>query len=58
MASWLGPVASVVSGGVGCVLATAWVAATTPALRAYRLTAKPEIPAEDDRTEGRAGEPS
>jgi MFS family permease len=27
---------SVVSGGVGCLLATAWVAARTPALRRYR----------------------
>jgi MFS family permease len=35
LASWVGPTFSVVSGGVGCVLATAWVAATTPALRHY-----------------------
>ena len=27
---------SVVSGGVGCVLATAWVMGKTPALRSYR----------------------
>ena len=27
--------ASVVSGGIGCVLAVAWVAARTPALRNY-----------------------
>jgi MFS family permease len=36
VASWLGPVVSVVSGGIGCVIATAWVAAATPMLRAYR----------------------
>ena len=36
VANWLGPVFSVVSGGVGCLIATAWVAATTPALRHYR----------------------
>jgi MFS family permease len=36
VASWLGPVVSVVSGGVGCLIATAWVAASTPMLRAYR----------------------
>jgi MFS family permease len=36
VASWLGPVVSVVSGGVGCVVATTWIAATTPALRHYR----------------------
>jgi MFS family permease len=32
---WGAPL-SVVTGGVGCVLATAWVALRTPALRAYR----------------------
>lgn len=36
VAQWLGPVVSVVSGGVACVAATVWIAATTPALRAYR----------------------
>jgi MFS family permease len=35
LASWVGPTFSVVSGGVGCLVATAWVAATTPALRHY-----------------------
>ena len=35
VANWLCPVFSVVSGGVGCLIATAWVAATTPALRHY-----------------------
>jgi hypothetical protein len=27
---------SVVSGGLGCMIATAWIVAWTPALRAYR----------------------
>ena len=36
VANWLGPVFSVVSGGVGCVIATACVAMATPALRRYR----------------------
>jgi MFS family permease len=36
VASWLGATVSVVSGGVGCLLATGWVAASTPALRHYR----------------------
>jgi MFS family permease len=36
VANWLGATFSVVSGGVGCLIATAWVAATTPALRHYR----------------------
>ena len=35
VANWLGPVFSVVSGGLGCLMATAWVAATTPGLRHY-----------------------
>jgi len=33
-----GPRASVVTGGVGCLIATAWIAARTPALRRYRRT--------------------
>jgi predicted MFS family arabinose efflux permease len=36
VANWLGAVVSVVTGGVGCVVATIWIAATTPALRRYR----------------------
>jgi len=35
VANWFGAPFSVVSGGVGCLLATAWVAASTPALRHY-----------------------
>jgi MFS family permease len=38
VANWLGPVLSVVSGGLGCVIATAWVAIATPALRRHRST--------------------
>jgi len=58
VANWLGAVVSVVTGGLGCVAATAAIAGVTPALRAYRRQEMPEIPAEDDRTEGRAGEPA
>src|SRR3954468_7191218 len=36
VAQWLGAVFSVVSGGIGCIVATAWIAATTPTLRRYR----------------------
>ena len=36
VAQWLGPVFAVVSGGVACVATTGWIAAKTPALRAYR----------------------
>jgi MFS family permease len=35
VANLFGAVFSVVSGGIGCLIATAWVAATTPALRRY-----------------------
>src|SRR5262249_27702308 len=35
VANWFGAPFSVISGGIGCLLATAWVAATTPALRRY-----------------------
>jgi len=63
MAAWAGPVVSVVTGGIGCIAATLWVAAVTPGLRAYRRTPPaspvdidPSIPAGDDRQEGRTGE--
>jgi MFS family permease len=39
VANWLGAVFSVVSGGVGCLVATGWIALTTPALRRYMRTA-------------------
>ena len=35
VANWLGPVVSVVSGGVGCLLTTGWIAANTRELREY-----------------------
>lgn len=35
VANWWGAVASVVSGGIGSLVATAWVAGSTPALRRY-----------------------
>ena len=58
VANWLGAVTSVVTGGLGCVAATAAIAARTPALRAYRRQEMPALPEEDDRSEGRAGEPA
>jgi MFS family permease len=39
VAQWRGAVVSVVTGGIGCIAATIWIAAKTPALRAYRRTA-------------------
>jgi hypothetical protein len=38
VANWLGATVSVVSGGVGCLVASGWVALSTPALRRYRRT--------------------
>jgi MFS family permease len=35
VANWFGATVSVVSGGLGCVVATTWIAATTPPLRKY-----------------------
>jgi MFS family permease len=39
VANALGPTFAVVTGGLGCLIATAWLAARTPALRAYRRSA-------------------
>src|SRR5207344_685243 len=36
VANWLGATFSVVSGGVGCVIAAAWIAVSTPLIRHYR----------------------
>ncbi len=38
VANWLGAPFSVISGGIGCLIATGWVAASTPALRRYGRT--------------------
>jgi MFS family permease len=38
VANWLGAPFSVISGGLGCILAVAWLAASTPELRRYRAT--------------------
>ena len=35
VANWLGPVVSVVSGGLGCLIATTWVSMVTPELLEY-----------------------
>jgi MFS family permease len=36
VAHWFGAPFSVITGGIGCLLATGWIAAATPALRRYR----------------------
>src|SRR5262249_45074025 len=38
-ATAFGPVVSVVSGGIGCLVVTAWIASSTPQLRQYRASA-------------------
>jgi MFS family permease len=39
VANWYGAPFSVITGGIGCLLSTAWVAWTTPVLRRYRSDA-------------------
>ncbi len=56
VANAFGPIASVVSGGIGSLIATAWIAAKVPGLRAYRRTEQPAMPVESDREQARAGE--
>ncbi len=43
VANWFGATLSVVSGGAGCLIATAWITLQTPALAAYRR--EPPVPA-------------
>ncbi|HEY7058168.1 MAG TPA: hypothetical protein VH458_16645, partial [Vicinamibacterales bacterium] len=57
VANAFGAVASVVSGGLGCVAATIWIVSTTPALRLYRASEQPEILPENTRTAAHAGQP-
>ena len=39
VANWFGAPFSVISGGIGCLLSTGWVAWATPRLRQYRREA-------------------
>jgi len=39
VANWWSAPFSVITGGIGCLLATAWITATTPTLRRYRAPA-------------------
>ena len=43
VASWFGAPFSVITGGVGCLVCTAWLAVTTPGLRHYRREAPETI---------------
>ena len=43
LANWVGAPFSVISGGIGCLIATGWVAGMTPALRRYRRSPATEV---------------
>ena len=43
VANWFGAPFSVITGGLGCLIATTWVAASTPVLRRYRRTRVTEV---------------
>jgi MFS family permease len=57
VANWRGPVFSVVSGGLGCLAATAWIVGTTPVLRSYRSVGHTPMLPEDNRPAAHAGQP-
>ena len=57
VANWRGAVFSVVTGGVGCLVATAWHVAATPELRSYESTRRPELLPEENRPAAHAGQP-
>jgi MFS family permease len=42
VANWFGAPFSVISGGIGCLIATGWIAAATPALRHYEVEQSPK----------------
>ena len=42
VANWWSAPFSVITGGIGCLLATGWITATTPALRRYRISGREE----------------
>lgn len=44
-ANWIGAPLAVITGGIGCLLTTGWVAASTPELRNYRASPLPTTPA-------------
>jgi len=46
VANWFGAPASVVSGGIGCLLATAWIASSTPMIRHYRKSSSVAVAAD------------
>jgi MFS family permease len=46
VANWFGAPLSVISGGIGCLLTTAAIAAATPPLRRYRSDMAPDAPPE------------
>jgi predicted MFS family arabinose efflux permease len=55
VANWLGPVISVVSGGIGCLIATAWITGRTAELRHYKGDTTPEPGARPEPAKERPG---
>jgi MFS family permease len=59
VANWLGAPFSVISGGIGCLIAVAWITAMTPELRRYRAAAAPTVAAvATDPVRSAQGEPT
>ena len=56
VANWVGAPISVVSGGIGCLLCTAWLGATTPELRHEVRSEKSEVRGEKSEVRGAKGE--
>lgn len=56
VANWRGAVFSVVTGGVGCLLASTWILWNTPSLRAYTRHEQPALMPEDERRIAQAGQ--
>jgi MFS family permease len=57
VANWRGAVFSVVTGGVGCLLASTCILWNTPSLRAYTRHEQPPLMPEDERRIAQAGQP-
>jgi len=49
VANWIGAPLSVVTGGIGCLVATGWIAAVTPRLRSYQKEEVAAMPAPPTR---------
>ena len=45
VANWFGAPFAVITGGLGCLIATGWLAASTPEIRRYRAEPAPTLKA-------------